>query len=67
MQKSLVRCWKIINWQRNNPNELFLSYPEDNRGHSLISCLKCGHIYAVSESRRVYRGPALQEKLKNRM
>ncbi|MBL0319078.1 MAG: hypothetical protein IPP74_07295 [Alphaproteobacteria bacterium] len=64
MKKSRVRCWKIIDWQNNSPHELLITYPEDNYGHDLISCLQCGHVYAVSVAHMVYRGPSLEEKLK---
>jgi hypothetical protein len=43
---------------------LYLTYPEDNSGHNLITCLKCGAVYAVTIAEEVYVGPPLDNKLK---
>ena len=65
MTKSKVRCWRVENWRGiAEPDVLHISYPEDNSGFDLISCLKCGHVYSASVSKAVYVGPELQEKLK---
>lgn len=64
MNKSQVRCWLIPNWSgKGKCDEIYISYPEDNSGHDLISCLRCGHIYAVSIIKKVYVGPNLEQKL----
>lgn len=66
MNKSKVRCWPVRNYHGNVESDtLYLAYPEDNSGYSLISCLRCGHIYSVSVAREVYVGPVLSEKLKS--
>jgi hypothetical protein len=66
MIKSKVRCWKVEQWRKGekSPDLIYITYPEDNSGHNLLSCLKCGHIYAVSVTKLVYTGPPLVEKLK---
>jgi hypothetical protein len=64
MRKSLVRCQKIENWRgRENPDILYLAQSQDNIGFDLLSCLNCGHIYAVDISSMVYTGPAINKKL----
>lgn len=54
-----VRCWKI----NNGGDEIFITYPEGNAGHELITCLNCGQVYCVNVAKRVYIGPSLPEKL----
>jgi DNA-directed RNA polymerase subunit N (RpoN/RPB10) len=44
--------------------DVLITYPEDNQGHSLISCLKCGEVFAVTVAKEVYDGPPLNQKLK---
>ena len=64
MTKSRVRCLRVENWHGKKVLDvLFITYPEDNSGHDLISCLRCGHIYSVSVAKQVYVGPDLREKL----
>jgi DNA-directed RNA polymerase subunit N (RpoN/RPB10) len=43
---------------------IIITYPEDNIGYDLISCLSCGQIYAIDISKEVYIGPQREEKLK---
>lgn len=63
--KSKVRCWSVENWRgKDKPDVLHLTYPEDNSGYDLISCLNCGHVYSSSVARAVYVGPPLRDKLK---
>lgn len=57
-----VRCWRIRVPGRGDG--VLITYPEDNQGHSLISCLRCGTIYAVTVAKEVYVGPPLDQKLK---
>ena len=66
MKKSLVRCWAVSNPRPgiHTVDSLWTTYPEDNTGHRLISCLNCGHVYAVGVASMVYVGPPLDEKLK---
>lgn len=45
-------------------DRVLITYPEDDCGHQLISCLNCGKIYSVSTSKMVYQGPSLDQKLK---
>lgn len=56
MKQSKVRCWELA------PG-VFISYPEGNWGHALISCLNCGQVYAVDQGLEVYLGPPLAKKL----
>ncbi len=65
MKKVQVRCWKVSHPrpESSEVDELFITYPEDNSGHSLITCLTCGAIYAVTVAKEIYVGPPLAEKL----
>lgn len=64
MNRVKVRCWKMqVYNQGENPHYLYITYPEDNSGHDLITCLNCGAIYAVTVAKQVYVGPPLQEKI----
>lgn len=58
MKTSKVRCWEIR-------KGVYITYPEGNLGHELITCLSCGTVYAVDVSRKVYVGPPLEERLKD--
>lgn len=66
MNKVLVRCWEVENYRSGiiKPDRLFITYPEDNNGHELITCLNCGMVYAVTVLKEVYFGPPLPDKLK---
>lgn len=66
MNRSMVRCWKMQNWRKGElvPDMIYITYPEENIGHDLITCLRCGHVYAVSIAKMVYVGPDLKQKLK---
>ena len=48
----------------SNPDVLFITFPEDNCGYDLITCLNCGKVYAVNIAKQVYVGPQLSEKIK---
>ena len=63
MKKVQVRCWRIHVRSPEGGEDIFITYPEDNSGHSLISCLGCGHVYAVTVAKEVYVGPSLKEKI----
>ena len=67
MNKVSVRCWEVQNYRSGeaSPDRLFITYPEDNSGHDLITCLNCGKVYAVTVAKEVYVGPPLAEKLKD--
>lgn len=67
MKKVNVRCWEVRIFRQGNdsPDILYVTYPEDNNGYDLITCLKCGKIYAVNVAIEVYVGPSLREKLRN--
>lgn len=66
MMKSKVRCWLVENWRdEGTPDILHVTYPEDNSGYDLISCLNCGHVYSASVAKAVYVGPPLSDKLKD--
>lgn len=67
MNKVLVRCWKLENYRpgRSAPDELFITYPESNNGHELITCTNCGEIYAITVVKEVYVGPPLAEKIRD--
>ena len=66
MNTVLVRCWQVESYRRGaaGPDHLLITYPEDNSGHDLITCLKCGQVYAVTISKEVYVGPPRAEKLR---
>jgi len=66
MNKVSVRCWEVENHRLGEsvPDHLIITYPEDNSGHELITCLNCGEIYAVTVVKEVYIGPPLAEKVK---
>lgn len=65
MNKVKVRCWKVRHEgsESAQSEELFITYPEDNAGHSLITCLSCGALFAITVAKEVYVGPPLEEKL----
>lgn len=63
MNKVLVRCWELSIPFRQSNAKLYITYPEDNSGHRLITCTNCGEVYAVTISKEVYVGPSLEEKL----
>lgn len=67
MKKVSVRCWEVTNYStgKDTPHRLYISYPEENGGHELITCIKCGAIYAVTVVKEVYTGPSLIEKLRD--
>ena len=66
MKKIPVRCWEVKNYRLGKayPDCLFITYPESDNGHDLITCLNCGEIYAVTIVKEVYLGPPLEEKIK---
>ena len=66
MKKTRVRCWGVSNLRPDvrRVDSLWIAYPEDNTGHRLISCLNCGHVYAVDVAQMVYVGPPLEEQLR---
>ena len=66
MKKISVRCWKIEanSLEPGFSEDLFVTYPEGNNGHDLITCTNCGEIYAVTVVTEVYAGPPLAEKVK---
>lgn len=64
MKKVLVRCWEIVDYDKKMPHHLYITYPEENSGHDLITCTKCGAIFAITVAKEVYVGPPLKEKLK---
>lgn len=63
MNKSRVTCWKIEGYNQNLKKweDHLISYPEDNSGFDLITCLSCGQVYSASVTNQVYFGPALEE------
>lgn len=66
MNKVKVRCWKVKSYSRSTgvPDILYITYPEDNSGHNLITCINCGAIYAITVVKEVYVGPPLEQKIK---
>jgi hypothetical protein len=66
MNKVQVRCWRLEQSRpgTSEPDHLLITYPEENAGHSLITCLKCGAVFAVTIAKEVYVGPPLEAKLK---
>ena len=66
MNKSKVRCWQFEDWHKHGIcDKIYVTYPEDNAGFDLISCLHCGHIYSASVAKQVYGDQPLVEKVKN--
>ena len=65
MNKVSVRCWEVNNYgtDKGTPHSLYITYPEENSGHDLITCTKCGAVFAVTVAKEVYVGPPLKEKL----
>lgn len=66
MNNVLVRGWEIEHYRTKGaaPDRLFITYPEDNSGHDLITCLNCGRIYAITIAKEVYIGPERSQRLK---
>lgn len=66
MNMEAVRCWWVENGRPKSGtiDRLFITYPEENSGHDLITCLTCGQVYAVSIAKEVYVGPPRPEKLR---
>ncbi len=66
MKRIKVPCWEVNNYRPRykKVDKLYVTYPEDNKGYDLITCLNCGAIYAASVATYVYVGPPLVEKLK---
>ena len=62
MSKVKTRCWRVQAWRpgKTAPDDLLVTYPEDNSGHSLLTCLSCGALYAVTVAKEVYVGPDLE-------
>lgn len=67
MKKVLVRGWEIEHYRTKGvaPDRLFITYPEDNSGHDLITCLTCGRVYAITIAKEVYIGPERSRRLKD--
>mgnify|MGYP000464241494 CR=1 FL=1 len=66
MKTVYVRVWELFlpNPADGQNDKVMITYPEDNGGYDLISCLKCGQVYAASVAKQVYIGPPLEEKLR---
>jgi len=58
MKNEKVRCWKV-----GPDKKLFITYPEGDMGHRLISCKACGKIYAVNVAKQLYIEPDLDKHL----
>ncbi len=63
MNKVQVRCWKVPVPGAGTGDHLLITYPEGHYGHSLLSCLNCGEVYAVTVAKETYVGPPLKQKL----
>lgn len=66
MKHVSVRCWRVQNYRpgKATPDELWITYPEGSAGHDLITCLRCGTVFAVTLALAEYVGPDLKTKLK---
>lgn len=66
MNNVKVRCWQIkaFNSIKKIWEDHVITYPENNTGYDLITCLKCGKVYAVDITKQVYVGPELSKKVK---
>jgi len=60
MKTCKVKCWKI-----QAAPDLFITYPECDKGHDLIVCAICGEIYAVDVVKQLYFEPNLDIYMKN--
>ena len=58
MKKEQVRCWKV-----GKSDELFITYPECDKGHRLITCNNCGKVYAVNVIKHMYHALGLDQYL----
>ena|SRR5688572_15754097 len=64
MRKSQVRCWRHeVPGVGGVADVIHISYPEGHYGHDLLSCLKCGHVYAAAVARQLYSDQSLVDKL----
>ena len=66
MKKVRVRCWLMAapTSPQRGARTVYVTYPEGNNGHQLITCLSCGEIYAVDVAKEAYLGPPLNEKVR---
>lgn len=62
MKEVKVRCWEYI---VNGDDTVYVTFPEDNMGYDLMSCLSCGQVYAVDISKEVYLGLRRQDILRD--
>ena len=65
MKKDLVRCYIHNNYRiaGSTPDILYITYPDCNLGHTLLSCMNCGEIYAVDIQAETYADISLANKL----
>jgi hypothetical protein len=47
------------------PHVVYIAYPDFGLGHTLISCLSCGEIYAIDTVAELYSEPQLKVRLQN--
>jgi hypothetical protein len=58
MKKENVRCWTV-----GANHDHHITYPENDLGHKLICCRKCGAVYAVNVVKLLYVEPDLDRHL----
>ena len=58
MKTDKVRCWRL-----DGDEDLFISYPEGDKGHRLICCNRCGQVYSVNILKQIYIEPDLNTQL----
>jgi hypothetical protein len=63
--KGQVRCWKLHVPYAGGEDEILITYPEGHYGHKLISCIKCGQVYAAAIEDELYHGPSLEERVRS--
>jgi len=67
VKKEYVRCWEInlLLSKTGQPVRLYITYPENDNGYDLITCLNCGAVYTISVVKEIYIGPPLEQKIKD--
>ncbi len=64
MRKIKVGCWRYPADGRDpfKSEKVYCTFPKHGYGHKLVSCLKCGEVYAGDEIMELYLCP-LEKKL----
>ncbi len=60
-----IRCWKLKVYCGEKEQEIYITFPENEMGYKLISCLKCGKIYSANITKEIYIGPDIETLMSN--